>query len=309
MNYSLIGDLGQTANSLDTVHHLIASADPVIVHVGDLSYADGYQPRWDTYANMVQPLASLVPWMTVEGNHEIEAGLSVPFLAYTTRYHMTAGETMTPGETMPPGKTTLTSTDPNPSKPSSLYYSFVHGAATWLMLGSYVDYASSSNQYKWLQQQLAAIDRSVTPWVFVGLHAPWYNSNHVHQGEGEGMRKSMESLLYGAGVDAVFSGHVHAYERCERVYNFKVNQCGPTYINIGDGGNREGLAEPWMKPQPDWSAFRESSYGHGTLSVVNTTHAHWSWYRNQDQDTKVSDAVWIVKPSPSACSNTIDIVA
>ena len=40
------------------------------------------------------------------------------------------------------------------------------------------------------------------------------------------------------------------------------NECGPMYINIGDGGNREGLND-FLDPQPDWSAAREPSYGHG----------------------------------------------
>ena len=31
---------------------------------------------------------------------------------------------------------------------------------------------------------------------------------------------------------------------------------GPVYIVVGDGGNREGLAETYDEPQPEWSAFR-----------------------------------------------------
>lgn len=42
----LIGDLGQTENSMDTLDHA-ATLEPIsILNVGDLSYADGYQPRW-----------------------------------------------------------------------------------------------------------------------------------------------------------------------------------------------------------------------------------------------------------------------
>lgn len=41
------------------------------------------------------------------------------------------------------------------------------------MLGCYVDYGRDSAQYAWLQRDLAAIDRSRTPWVIVGMHAPW----------------------------------------------------------------------------------------------------------------------------------------
>jgi len=40
------------------------------------------------------------------------------------------------------------------------------------------------------------------------------------------------------------------------------NECGPMFINIGDGGNREGLSD-FLDPQPPWSAAREPSYGHG----------------------------------------------
>lgn len=119
----------------------------------------------------------------------------------------------------------------------------------------------------------------------------------------------MEDLLYEYGVDIVFSGHVHAYERSNRVYNYTVDPCGPVHITVGDGGNREKMAithadEPGNCPedprttpdpiiggeggggfcafnftsgpaagnfcwdrQPDYSAYRESSFGHGILEV------------------------------------------
>lgn len=35
------------------------------------------------------------------------------------------------------------------------------------------------------------------------------------------------------------AGHVHAYERSFRVFDNKVDECGPVHIVIGDGGNRE----------------------------------------------------------------------
>jgi hypothetical protein len=42
--------------------------------------------------------------------------------------------------------------------------------------------------------------------------------------------------------------------------------------NIGDGGNKEGPDSKYY-PQPKYSAFREPSYGHGTLDLVDETHA------------------------------------
>lgn len=35
-------------------------------------------------------------------------------------------------------------------------------------------------------------------------------------------------------------------------------------------------------PQPDYSAFREASYGHSTLEIKNKTHAFYHWNRNDD---------------------------
>lgn len=100
---------------------------------------------------------------------------------------------------------------------SNLYYSFnvAGGAVHVICLGSYTDFDPESDQYKWLQGDLAKVDRSKTSWVVVLVHAPWYNSNTAHQGESESedMKKFMEEIIYKARVDVVFAGHVHAYER------------------------------------------------------------------------------------------------
>lgn len=57
------------------------------------------------------------------------------------------------------------------------------------------------------------VDRSKTPWLIAILHAPWYNTNHAHQGNGDAMKADMEEVLYNANVDLLVGGHVHAYER------------------------------------------------------------------------------------------------
>jgi hypothetical protein len=38
---------------------------------------------------------------------------------------------------------------------------------------SYVAFEQGSVQYRWLQTTLANVNRSRTPWVFMGSHAPW----------------------------------------------------------------------------------------------------------------------------------------
>jgi hypothetical protein len=253
---------------------------------GDLSYADYFQPRWDSYGRLVEPLASARPWMVTEGNHEIEKiPLVEPrsFKAYNARWRMPYD------------------TGASPSG-SNLYYSFdvAGGAVHIIMLGSYADYEA---QHDWLQGDLARIDRGRTSFVVALVHAPWYNSNKAHQGEGDDMRDAMEALLYGARVDAVFAGHVHAYERFKRVYQGKEDPCGPMYVTIGDGGNREGLADKYIDPQPETSVFREASFGHGRLQVVNATHALWTWHRNDDDEPVVADHAWITSLTSNPACN------
>ena len=57
----------------------------------------------------------------------------------------------------------------------------------------------------------------------------------------------------------------------------------------------------YRHPQPEWSLFREASFGHGELKIVNSTHAFWSWHRNDDDESVSSDQVWISSHSSSGC--------
>ncbi|XP_074583073.1 purple acid phosphatase 18 [Curcuma longa] len=282
ITFAVVGDLGQTGWTKSTLDHISQCKYDLHLLPGDLSYADYQQHLWDSFGTLVQPLASTRPWMVTEGNHEKESILFFEsrFQAYNARWKMPYQES---------GST------------SNLYYSFEVAGAHIIMLGSYTDYDENSEQYAWLKADLAKVDREKTPWLLVLLHAPWYNSNWAHQGEGEAMMASMESLLYSAGVDIFIAGHVHAYERMTRVFNGRVDPCGPVHITIGDGGNREGLAQRFFNPKPEWSVFREASFGHGELKIVNSTHAFWSWHRNDDDELVNSDEFWITSLSTSGC--------
>ena len=43
-------------------------------------------------------------------------------------------------------------------------------------LGSYVDYQKGSEQYAWLEQDLANFSRRHTPFLIANLHAPFYHT-------------------------------------------------------------------------------------------------------------------------------------
>ena len=88
----LTADIGQTnvsrANAA-VLRRTMGTAQPyagVVLLAGDLSYADGYLPRWDTFGRMLEPLASEVPVMATGGNHEIASGEG--WASYNARYPM-----------------------------------------------------------------------------------------------------------------------------------------------------------------------------------------------------------------------------
>ncbi|KAL9153481.1 hypothetical protein ABFS82_10G051900 [Erythranthe guttata] len=275
IKFAVVGDLGQTKYTNSTLDHIAKSNYDILILPGDLSYADMYQKKWDTFGRFVEPLASKRPWMVTQGNHEKERIKGVHrsrFTAYNARWVMPYEES---------GST------------SNLYYSFEVAGVHVIMLGSYADFEPNSDQYRWLLADLKKVDRRRTPWLIGVVHAPWYNTNEAHQREyeGEGMKKAMEDVFFKARVDVVFAGHVHSYERFVRTYKNEANECGPAYIVTGAGGNREGLARRFILPRAKVSAFREPRFGHGQFSILNASHAVWTWHRNEENVAIASDKV------------------
>ncbi|XP_047311190.1 bifunctional purple acid phosphatase 26-like [Impatiens glandulifera] len=287
--FGIIGDLGQTYNSLSTLQHYMQSAGQAVLFAGDLSYADRYQNaevgnRWDTWGRFVEQSAAYQPWLWSAGNHEIEympyMGEVIPFKSYLHRYPTPFAAS-------------------NSSNP--LWYAIRRASAHIIMLSSYSPFVKYTPQWMWLHEELKRVDREKTPWLIVIMHIPIYNSNEAHFMEGEGMRSVFEEWFVHYKVDVVFAGHVHAYERSYRISNIRYNitsgdrypvpdKSAPVYITIGDGGNQEGLASKFSDPQPDYSAFREASYGHSTLEIKNRTHALYHWNRNDDGKKVPTDA-------------------
>mmetsp|Transcript_114752 Transcript_114752/g.297389 ORF Transcript_114752/g.297389 Transcript_114752/m.297389 type:complete len:586 (-) Transcript_114752:110-1867(-) len=305
--FGLTADVDQTEVTNATFNALAAMAPGAVLLAGDLAYANGYYPRWDSYAQLAEALSTAVPIMTCPGNHE--TGFLEAFQSYKARYPMPAAASG--------------STDPT-------YWSRDIGPAHVVSLNTYAGTNPSSAQYRWLEEDLATrFDRRRTPWLVVMMHAPWYNSNTKHVRESEPMRGDMEALLYSFGANIVLSGHVHSYERTAPMYNNASDPCGATYLNLGDGG--KGMANvKWLPgesgaPQPEWSLFRQASFGAGQLELVNDTHAYFKWHRHScyDEDaplnenvnasgcistgddslqsTLVSDETWIVRPSAAQC--------
>ncbi|KAL6995745.1 hypothetical protein U1Q18_005881 [Sarracenia purpurea var. burkii] len=290
--FGLIGDLGQTYDSNRTLTHYEKNPakGQALLFVGDLSYADDYpfhdNTRWDTWGRFIERNAAHQPWIWTAGNHELDfapqIGERKPFKPYASRFFV-------------PFRASKST--------SPLWYSIKRASSYIIVMSSYSAFGKYTPQYNWFKRELPKVNRTETPWLIVLMHSPIYNSYVHHYMEGETMRVMYESWFVEYKVDVVFAGHVHAYERSERVSNIAYNivngLCTPTidhsapvYITIGDGGNQEGLATQMTEPQPQYSAYREASFGHGIFDIKNRTHAYFSWHRNQDGFAVEADSLW-----------------
>jgi 3',5'-cyclic AMP phosphodiesterase CpdA len=98
-------------------------------------------------------------------------------------------------------------------------------------------------QVGWLEQQLKA---STARWKLAVLHHPLYSSGRKH-GSDLTLRRKLEPLFVRYGVNAVFSGHDHIYERT-------IPQQGILYFVTGAGGDTYRGSVDLKSP------FRAASY-------------------------------------------------
>lgn len=122
------------------------------------------------------------------------------------------------------------------------WYSFDYGMAHIVMFDTETDFPDAPDQpggsadlnggpFGFLNQQteflsadLASVDRSVTPWIIVAGHRPWYTN-----GNSAGCtpcQTAFEDIIYKYGVDLAAFGHVHNMQRFMPLYNGVVDPNG-----------------------------------------------------------------------------------
>jgi hypothetical protein len=109
------------------------------------------------------------------------------------------------------------------------YYTFTRAAARFVVLDTNV---LDPEQLAWFEATLAAASE---PWKIVYFHHPLYSNGGRH-GSNVELRVVLEPLLVKYGVQVVFAGHEHIYERLKP-------QKRVTHFVVGSGGQlRKGDA-------------------------------------------------------------------
>merc|ERR1711871_515525 len=152
-------EAGYKANTLlDSIWDLPVSLG---LHVGDIAYDLNLGPRGDDYMRGVSPMAATYPWMFTAGNHEADCNYT--YANYNARY----------------AAQNKTASSQAPASGSSRYYSFDLGPVHFIAIDT-DGYAFGEvayvlpPMYEWLEADLEAVDRSITPWIVLMGHRPMY---------------------------------------------------------------------------------------------------------------------------------------
>lgn len=162
---------------------------------GDAVFFGVLQTEWDDWFEAsvddftVTDHFAQMPFMVSNGNHE---NLAVNYIAQFAMPQETSEGEVAAEE----------------------WYSFDYGNAHFVVLNDSVedDSVIEGEEAAWLRADLEAVDRSVTPWIFVSYHKATYTCMSDHS-PNLVAREAWQPILDEMEVDVVFFGHNHVYER------------------------------------------------------------------------------------------------
>lgn len=164
-----------------------------VFHVGDLVNDGTLQSDWDIFNEIVADMLAQSEFFPALGNHEYQSQL------FFDNFELPGNEQ---------------------------WYSVVRNRVHFIILNSCVDIGPGSDQYQWLHSDLASVADSIWYTAVVFHHPPY--STGAHAEDELGLRDILVPVFEQYGVDIVFTGHDHDYER---------SHCGGIfYIVTGGGG-------------------------------------------------------------------------
>lgn len=268
-SFCIIGDTESRPHINHRLGGMIWEERPnFIMHLGDVTDG-GKKPHkfeWNyEYFQGITPVASRIPMFPVPGNGEGD-------LYWYNRYHRL----------------------PEPEA----YYSFKYGEAEFFMLNSNAkkELQKGGAQYEWLKQKASA---STATWKFVAHHHCPVSSDENDFGntwkgetstDGDPRFDDLKALYEELGIDVVFYGHVHAYERSYPLRDGQVDEeNGVVYLMSGGGG---GHLEDFV-PTHNWFSNKVQRGNHYCRVDV---YAKTFTFRMYDLEGRLQDFWEIKKP-------------
>lgn len=236
-----------TSTAIRSFQEVMKGYDDFLLHFGDVSYARGHAHMWDEFFHIIEPYATLVPYMVSIGNHEydyVTGGKNDPSGAVGKDGRMdfhpewanygsdSAGECSVP----------MFHRWHTPDNGHGLYwYSFDYGGVHVIQMSSEHNWCKGSPQYKWLEKDLARVDRSKTPWVVLTAHRMMYTTQLGEDADLKvsiHFREELEGLMWKYKVNLMLVGHQHSYERSCPVRDGECTPdgVGPVHIIVGSAG-------------------------------------------------------------------------
>jgi hypothetical protein len=220
------GDQGTNANALKVHNKLLNHKKDLCLIAGDLSYANGDQPIWDTWFDQNQPHFASTVMLAAAGNHENKDGSLL--------------------ETAGAFKTRLSQPKPDisvlASNPGSTFYGFDLNRVHFLITssGTLIEDFSLPSELVNMEVDLskAAIRRlkGEIDFIVVVQHYPLWTDQLGRSPANFDLVLLQEQILLRYGVDMLLVGHDHIYQRSAPMAQGYKNQLGYVQVLAGTGG-------------------------------------------------------------------------
>ncbi|KAH8694286.1 Metallo-dependent phosphatase-like protein [Talaromyces proteolyticus] len=312
LNHTTIYRLAQTVDDYELIIHPgdFAYADDWELKIQNLlDGKNAYQAILEQFYDQLAPISGLKPYMASPGNHEA-ACEEIPYTAglcpegqknFTDFLHRFGNTMPTSFASSSSNKTaqTLAQQAKSLAQPP-FWYSFEYGMVHITMINTETDFPNApdtqsgsshlgggpfgqpNQQLDFLEADLASVDRSVTPWVIVAGHRPWYTTG---TGACTSCQTAFEGLFNKYGVDLGVFGHQHNSQRFQPVYNNTADPKGlndptaPMYIVAGGAGNIEGPTSVGSEPSYTAFAYAED-FSYATIKFIDLQHLQIDFIRS-----------------------------
>ena len=223
-----------------------------VVFSGDAVEAGPAQSQWDGFFAAAENVLTSAPFLPANGNHDL---LVVEYLGQFA---------------LPEGEDVFHVRYGNALFISMTHVTFEPGA----FRGRYRDY---------LEDTLAA--NQDAEWVFLVNHRPFYSASTRH-GSAEDLQDEWMPLLDEYGVDMVFNGHDHNYERSVPVRNNAQVALGEGTIYVVSAG----LGAPMYDNGAQWWTHKSEKIPSWCLIRVSGSRVEFTAYRLDG--TVLDEFVW-----------------